>query len=315
MIWGRPAVKHSNRNGANRTRTGHKATIWLDGWTLAIPSVGLALVAALLAVPRATEPRWVPQPIVRPRVLNAEIDKLAGLAARARAQPLPFSVREVGEAYRRLGRAQFEATTPLDGAEIKAWRDLIGTVIKQVGNEPILVLRALQCELLVAAMRHWKSTGAVTDDLIELGGDLVSLGKANHWFKGPGLDLTQQERWALALRRWTSLSGLLHQPEFRPPRNLELPQLRFFYANPVRDDDSLEARQHILTRFSELDSTYPVYYAMGVLFAQTGQLDKAAMLFAKHLEMHPDGAFALRARNHLAFTSRLLHPPGDNDSP
>ena len=321
MIWGRGAVKLSNGNDANRPkagRTGHGEPMphkrqgqlgWLDGWPLILPSVGLALVAVVMAVPRATEPRWVPEPVVHPRRLNAELARTAGLARQARMHPLPFALRELGEVYRRLGRTQYEVSKPLVGDQVQAWRGMLHTVKADVGDLPVLQLRALQCELLVAAVQDWQTTGNVGDDLIELGGDLVSIVKASH------VTLTEPERWALALKRWTTLAGLTKQNEFRASREVELTQLHFFYQQSMYGEDPLATRSRILKRYADLDSTYPMDYALGVLLVQSGQVDTAASHFVRHLELHPDGAFALRARNHLLWAARQLSGVGDDGHP
>jgi len=321
MIWGHGAVKHSNGNEAIRPKAGRTgpsgrapSTLqghlgWLDGWPLILPSVGLALVAAIVAVPRPTEPSWVPEPVVHPRSLSAELARTTGLAGQARAHPLPFAVRELGEAYRRLGRTQYEVSRPLVSDQVQAWRGMLHTVLEHVGNQPVLQLRALQCELLVAAVHDWQRTGNISGDLIELGGDLVSIVNATHE------TLTEPEQWALALKRWTTLAGLGKQNEFRASREVELTQLHFFYQQPPAEEDPFATRMRILKRYEDLDSTYPVDYAVGVLLVQSGRAETAATYFAKQLEFHPNGAFALRARNHLLWTARQLSPTDDDGRP
>jgi hypothetical protein len=321
MIWGHGAVKHSHGNGANRPEAGHtgqsgcaSSTLhrhfgWLDGWPLILPSAGLALIAAILAVPRPTEPRWVPEPVMHPRILDAELARATALAGQARAQPLPFAVRELGEVYRRIGRTQYEVTKPFVSDQVQAWRGMLRTVQEHVGNQPVLQLRALQCELLVAAIHDWQSTGNIGENLIELGGDMVPLVRATHE------TLTEPMQWALALKRWTSLAGLGKQNDFSASREVELTQLHFFYQQPPVGEDLLAIRMHIVKRYADLDSSYPVDYAVGVLLVQSGRADTAATYFAKHLQLHPNGAFALRARNHLLWTARQLSTIDDDGPP
>jgi hypothetical protein len=186
---------------------------------------------------------------------------------------------------------------------------MLHTVLEHVGNQPVLQLRALQCELLVAAVHDWQRTGNISGDLIELGGDLVSIVNATHE------TLTEPEQWALALKRWTTLAGLGKQNEFRASREVELTQLHFFYQQPPAEEDPFATRMRILKRYEDLDSTYPVDYAVGVLLVQSGRAETAATYFAKQLEFHPNGAFALRARNHLLWTARQLSPTDDDGRP
>src|SRR5512140_2031941 len=99
MIWGRTAVKHSNQVSEIPGDRQQSTPGWLSGWPLAIPSVGVAAIAALLAVPRSTRPVTVPQPVVHLRALNAEFDELERRSRDARSHQLAFAIREVGEAY------------------------------------------------------------------------------------------------------------------------------------------------------------------------------------------------------------------------
>ena len=315
MISGPTAVKRSNPSREKRTWAGRSPAGWLEGWTLVIPSVGLAVLAAALAVPRATEPRRVPQPVINARLLDTEVATLSNLADQARVKTLPFSVRELGEAYRRLGRTQFQGTPTLSNAEVQAFRDLVTLTRRSAGDQPIIVLRALQCELLVSAMNQWDQAGKVSDDVIELGGDLVVLAEAQGWRNRDGLDAAAPERWALALKRWTSLAGLLHAQPFKMARELELTQLHFFYVHPNQNDDVFETRQRILKRYADLDTTFPFHYALGVLLAQNGRPQAAATFFDKQLQEHPNGPYALRARNHLLWASQLLGSVIDHDGP
>jgi hypothetical protein len=228
------------------------------------------------------------------------------LARQVQLQPLPFAVRELGEVYRRLGRSQHELAQLLVGPQLQSWRDMLRTVEAHVGTRPILQLRALQCALLTAAIRQWQVTGEISEDLIELGGDLPSVIKTSRE------SLTEAERWALALKRWTSLAGLTKNLEFQPSREIELTQLRFFYHHPPDADDTFDARVRILNRYGQLDPAYPSNYALGVLMAQSGRIGAAASFFAKQLELHPDGPFALRARNHLIWAAHRLNVVGDD---
>jgi hypothetical protein len=244
--------------------------------------------------------------VLQPRRLATELEQTVSLAQQVRSQPLPFAVRELGEIYRRVGRSQSELSPSLVSAQVQSWRDMLRTVVANVGTRPILQLRALQCSLLVAAMRDWQATGRISDDLVELGGDLMSLVKANRE------SLTDAECWSLALKRWTNLAGLTNNPAFQPSREIELTQLHYFYSHPTDDGDAFDTRVRILHRYAQLDPAYPVNYGLGVLMASGGRLSAAATSFAKHLELHPNGPFALRARNHLLWTVQRLNAVGDN---
>ncbi len=314
MIWGPVPVKHSNTNSQNPGQRRHAAPVWLRGWTLAIPSVGIALVAATLSVPRATKPETVPQPVVHRLALDATLNQLARRSDAARAQPLPFAVREVGEAYRRLGRTQYEGPQPLDDSQARAWQRLIRSVRSKVGDDVLITLRAVQADMFVNALGVWETTGKVSDELVELGGDFVRLARVNHWWNAGHLNMSHDERWALALLRWTSLAGIIQLEPYRLDRELEVVQLRFLYSHPTVEGAQLRARQKIVERYSELDQNYPLDYSRGVLFAEAGQYDFAAASFMRHLQAHPQGPYAIRARNHLIWSTERAYDLENDDA-
>lgn len=297
MIVGRPTVKNSHRVHAKRPDARRHTKHWLDGWILLIPSLGLAVIAAALAVPRATEPRLVPQPQIHRQQREQDLKKLHARAREARVSPLPLALRELGELYRRIGRLQY-AEQP-DEAAILAWRSHIWGARRQLNDASLLQLRALQVELLVAATNHWEAHHLVNDDLIELGGDWLRIAERNGWRTGYRFALTAEQRTALALRRWTALAGLLNEAPYALPRDLELTELQVLYNAPLQDEADGERRLQIVRRYAVLDPSYPADFAEGVLFAQIGQRERAASAFMRHLEHHPDGPYALRARNHL----------------
>lgn len=272
------------------------------------------MVAALLAVPRATKPSSVPQPIIHRHAVDAALSQLMHRSEMARSEPLPFAVREVGEAYRRLGRTQYEGPQPLDDSQAQGFQQLTRRVRVRAGDEPLLTLRAVQAQMLVEALELWEKTGKVSDDLIELGGDFVRLTRNRKWWIGDRLDMTSDERWALALLRWTSLAGFMHLPPYQLDREFEIVELRFFFSHAPPDGESMLAQKRIVQRYGELDPNYPIDYARGVLFARAGQYDHSAASFTRHLEAHPQGNWALRARNHLIWVTQQLHSLEGDDT-
>jgi len=306
MIWGPMAVKHSNQGSEFPVNSKPVAPVWLVGWPLTIPSAGLAMVAALLAVPHATEPHMVPQPVIHVRELNVEFDALERQASVARSHPLPYAIREVGEAYRRLGRIQFEGPQLLDDGRGFSWQALVRSARTRSGDAALLSLRAVEVQLFVNSLEAWEKSGKVPDDLAELGGDFVNLAQRNHWWESGRLAMSHEERWAIGLLRWTTLAGLLMTEPFRLSRNLELLELRFFFANAKRMGSAPELQQRILNRYSELEPDYPIEYARGVIAAQQSQFELAAAGFTRQLQAHPDGNYVTRARNHLIWVTAQM---------
>ncbi len=303
MIWGRMAVKHSNHASEIQANPKRAAPVWLSGWPLVLPSAGVAIIAALLAAPRATEPSTVPQPVLRHREMNAEFHELEQQAAAARAQPLPFAIREVGEVYRRVGRTQFDGPKLLDDGRALGWQALVRAARAKFGDTPLLQLRAVQVQMFVNALSEWDKTGKPSGDLIELGGDFTHLAMKNRWRQDGRLVMSHEERWALGLLRWNSLARVSDARPFRLSRNVELVQLRYFFAHPPSDVPTPELRQRIIKRYSELDPGYPLEYARGVLATTQGQFELAAASFSRQLQAHPDGSYVARARNHLIWVT------------
>jgi len=306
MIWGRMAVKHSSQGSEFPVNRKPVAPVWLVGWPLTIPSAGLALVAAVLAVPHATEPHMVPQPVIHVRELNAELDNLERQASIARSHPLPFAVREVGEAYRRFGRIQFEGPQLLDDARGLGWQALVRSARASSGDAALLALRAVEVQIFVSSLETWEKSHQVPDDLAELGGDFVNVAKKYHFWQGGRLAMSREERWAIGLLRWTTLAGLLVTEPFRLSRNLEVLELRLFFAHAKLVSSAPELLQRILNRYSELEPDYPLEYSRGVLAAQQNQFALAAASFTRQLQAHPDGNFVTRARNHLIWVTAQM---------
>jgi hypothetical protein len=315
MIWGLTAVKHSYGVSKNPAKGSPKGPVWLEGWTLAIPSVGIALIATLLAVPRATEPKTVPQPVQHRWALDHSLRQLNLRAKRVGTEPLSFPVREAGEAYRRLGRTQYEGPASLDVPQSEGWQRMIRGTRARSGDEALLTLRAVQAELFVNALHDWEATGTVSEDLVELGGDFVRIAKNNRWWVAGHLDMSADERLVLALVRWTTLAGFNQLVPYKLDRDLELVELRFFFDHPTPGGTPFQTRLKIVKRYSELEASYPLEYARGVLFAQAGQYDRAFASFTRQLQEHPEGNYALRARNHLIWTNEQSRNQAGDDAP
>ena len=54
-----------------------------------------------------------------------------------------------------------------------------------------------------------------------------------------------------------------------------------------------------IRRFGDIDPTYPTGYALGVAYYRAGRQDLSVEQFRNWVQMHPDGPYSLRAKNHL----------------
>jgi hypothetical protein len=261
--------------------------------------VGLTVIAAALAAPRATEPDVLPLPVPDRGVLESVRQKTEGRARAARASGLSYDVRAVGEAIRRCGAA----TVPGKGVPdpvIGEVRLTVRLALERNSEQGLLGLLALQTELFVAATHAFEKSGKAGSELAELGGDFVAIAKENAWLEGRSLVLDDDERAALFHLRWTELTGLRSQPAFAPT----LDEYRAYYALHLRklggagrerSDRAFAAVRALEKR----DPRYPGAFARGVLYYRSGLFQEAADAFAAHLARHPDGPWALRARNHV----------------
>jgi regulator of sirC expression with transglutaminase-like and TPR domain len=56
---------------------------------------------------------------------------------------------------------------------------------------------------------------------------------------------------------------------------------------------------------------YPEHLSRGLIYAKLGDRARAIEAFRGHLAQHPDGRYALRARNHLVYALEELNGNGD----
>ena len=260
----------------------------------------LVVSATLLAIPRMAEPELLPLPQPDRRVLSRAWAREAELAEKARNEPLPFSVRAVGETFRRLGAG----TVYGQGVPSGLLRDLEALsrdAVAQKGAEALLGLRAVQTELFVQAARAWETTGQVSPDLRELGGDFPETAKVRGWLRNGRLELDDEELAILFRMRWLELT----KAGQKPPLAASLDEYRAFYAlllsregagsTPERDRTSFLA----VAALERLDPTYPADFARGVLLYRRSAHAAAAEAFQRELQRRKDGPYRLLARNHL----------------
>jgi hypothetical protein len=261
--------------------------------------VGLVVVSAGLAAPRASDPDILPLTLVDRGVLRRVKAQSDERSQKARANGLSYDVRAVGEAIRRCGAATADGKGVPD--------NVIGEVVMTVrmarekGNEHgLLGLLSLQTDLFLEATHAFEKTGKPSIDLVELGGDFVAIAKQNGWLDGRSIVLDDDERAALFRMRWTELTGLRKEALFAPT----LDEYRAYYALYLRqpgrpDRDRSERAFTIVRALEKRDPSYPGSFARGVLYFRLARFGEAADSFRAYLAVHPDGPWTLRAKNHL----------------
>jgi hypothetical protein len=278
----------------------------LEGLELGIASVGIAVAAALLALPRATTPNVLPLPLPDAAQLQAERRADAARALEARTRGLSFDVRAVGDALRRLGLATRERRER-QALIRRDLREYAQRALSREGTAPLLALRALQTELFTSAAARFAKTDQASADLDALGGDFVEIALRNGWLvKGAPIDEIALE--SLFRARWNDLTGLDAHPAFAS----SLDDFRARYAFLLSIDAVDEARGKLqrshVEKLAARDQDYPADFARGVLLFRAHAYAASAEAFRRHVVRHPDGPWTLRAKNHLLAAAAEVPP-------
>jgi len=236
-------------------------------------------------------------------------------------RPLDYEVRRVGELMRQLGRLWHQGESA-SVAQRERMRGLMRSVRSRVGDEPLIRLRAVQTQLFLLALNTWQTTGVESEDAIELGGDFLSKARQYGWLKGPVdctkpsgatssrcvLHLDQDERAALFLNRWTDLASGSGNEQLRLGSAWTLVALRARLKQPLSRLGVEDLR--LVDRMALVDPSYPGALAKGLLFVRLGERQRAIEAFRAQLQAHPNGPFALRARNHLVYALEKMNGDG-----
>lgn len=284
----------------------------LEHWEAGTIVVVVALICALVAVPRPVLPDEIPFPRVEQRVLMQISQKDADRAsALARERP-GYDVRALGEAVRLYGAADADSDGDRGSSQYNQLARAVAPALEQ-GAEPVLALRAYQMTVFLRELDRFAATGVETTELRELGGGIIALLRRSHWIRpeGKGYRLLP-DRFvleALFRKRWNEITGLKN-----PPFALTIQEQRALYAfllaNPLVVGNVAPglpwrcraANEYLLRKVSELaaiDPEYPADIARGILLMRTGRPKEAVDVLATYVERHPDGPLAMRARNSL----------------
>jgi hypothetical protein len=275
----------------------------LRGVELGFLAVGMASVALWLAIPRPVEPG---DPLPLPRVDRRQ-QRLERAADRERVTAaqrsgLSYDVRAVGELVRRYGAR--EARGDVVGAE-RAREDAFEsrrTAQAREGAAPLRALRALQTELFLANLQRAPRAAADERELGELAGNFAGKARRAGWLDAGGKPrLSSAELRTLYRVRWTGLVRALDDPEL----GLKLADVREYYRVLLEHPEGDSARERderrlaYIEAFSRRDRQFFGDFARGVILARLGQVALSVEAFSQHLRAHPDGPWALRARNYL----------------
>jgi len=299
-----------------------------SGRGLASIPILVAVVLVPLFFPAGATPDSFPLPAVDTRQIERSERDDDARSKRAETGGLPDDVRELGSAIRRFnvleakaqgGNAIYEVRRAIDAAMLAS--------TKAAGVEKVLELRAFQLHAFLAEVRRYESTGVVSSELEETGGDFVGRIGRTGWASGHSIILGESERRVMFKLKWNASAGVEKDAAFKPTLD-EMRTLYSFYIrhphasdaarsdieaarNGARDQKACYAirageellteawRLEKITRLAALDPSYPFVFARGVAQYRRGQFAASAESFRDWLRDHPDGPYTVRARNHL----------------
>lgn len=296
-------------------------TTIIPGSTTFSAGLVVLLTVALVLLPRPTQSRILPLPAVDLELLAEAEAREAKRASSARREPLPHSVRLLGEHLRRFGAAigsrgpsppiPLGYRLPLASQEQTHIRAEAAVLIEQGLADEILRLRALQGDLLVAAVHRYLETDRLDPDLLELGGDLYRLLRPTWGTSDPRqLRIDDDGLRVLARVRFGMFTGTHRVEPFGPSLN----ELRKYYSlliqTPPREQVVPEReldmqRLAAIAALQRIDSDYPGALASALLYLRAGNAEAAAALLSPPPE---DGPWAALSRNTLLSAHRASGP-------
>jgi hypothetical protein len=186
---------------------------------------------------------------------------------------------------------------------------------KELGNDPLLALRAAQTALFEKAVSDFAASGRAGTDLTELGGTFGRSAEKHGWIRRGMVALDPGELRCLYLVRWTRLAGFVGTHPLSPTLN----EWRLHFRAALRHGEArdpaqaAEARLAVVSALSKIDPDYPAALARGILERQRGNAVEAVRLLRQHLTTHPDGPWRLRAQNYLVEALRLVPPDPEEE--
>ena len=316
-------VKHfpGPRGAAARRSVRRRKRDIFDGWQAGAVLVLIAASAVLLAVPRAVEPDETPVPAIDERALRGVMQRDDELARGAVEEALDVDVRAVGRELRAYNlAAETGAEIEVGQARTRLVRATAQALL--LGSEGLLALRAFQAVRFAAELARFAETGVESDELVELGGDVLRMLDRYGWCEQRGAErrLLLDERAARVFfkKRWNDLVGVRGAP-YELSLDEERVRYAFLLRHPpverrtvpiaderLRERDSRRRAEEqdrvvlgLVGKLASLDDAFPADLARGVVLYRMRELGPATEAFRRHLEVSPDGPYALRAQNYL----------------
>lgn len=280
---------------------------WFEGWQAGVVAVSIAALGLLLGAPRAVPPVELPVPIPRQRNLELTMAQhLARGAAMARRGPDArverFDQRRVGDAVRAFGAADVARDQE---ALFGAKREIVAAVqaLRALpdGDEQLRELLGYQLSLFLRELGAWRARGVESAELRELAGSITQTITESAWL-GPDrrLLLDTHVQAALFQKRFAEITGARDVVGLNQDQHRAL--LAFLLVHPPRLGNPAAVAAYRARRVEEaaqVDDAFPVELARAMTRHQAGDTTGALEAYRRHFELHPDGPWTLRARNHL----------------
>jgi hypothetical protein len=294
-------------------------------WSVSLSIVVVVVLLGLVwGVPRSVQPLEMPLPAYQENILQqiraqerARAASLAASSEQQRGNSL-FEIRAIGSLLRKMGVADAHG----DRQEMAKLRMELFPLLQNArgseGEQALLRLRDYQLGVFLSELHSWERDGKIRRELEEVGGNFIGLGQRNYWIISPHRLLPNDHvRAALFKRRFAALAGLKQQAF-----DLALEENRCLYAfllshpppggagerlvaGPGQRKATWEWLLRKANEMARLDNGYPIGVARGVAYLALGDERSGVLALREHLAHHPQGPYALRARNYLAYGLRF----------
>ncbi len=269
---------------------------------LVLASLALAVVGALVVVPRPTSPHILPLPSVDRDYLQETEKREVARAQQVMNGSLSPALRSVGEQLRRVGFSMAQNHS-VEGKLLISLRGDARQLLRAERVEELLNLRALQGELFLRAVHEWEKDATRIQDVMELGGSFYRIAQATWRSKDGDIVLLDHELRLFFRLHWGKLTALGNVRSFAP----DLEEYRRYYrtnllyphgAGPDPTQRKI-AQLSFAKALRRLDPQYPGGLAVGMLELELGRFEQAERSLSSYLSVHDNGDWANIARNHL----------------
>lgn len=311
-----------------------------QGAALALVPLLVFAVMFMLLVPHAAQPEGIPLPEPDLRTLEArEQEEDLLLRTLVSSEGLTADVRDLGSELRALHTAQAKGL-----AKLEDQRTVLSSLKERVERARAVAvgtsgMQAIRTLFVLQKRAFLDEAGGLSEhnesaELNALAGDFATRMRSAGWLTDGTLHLTRMQLAVLFKGMWSHDVGLELDPWFelsldekrvlfsvylrypRIPEGLRA-SLESAKANAKDTQTCADVEREIekaretwrmekIEVLAGFDSAYPREYALGIANYRLGKLTQAQALFRRSLELHPEGAYAMRTQNFLKATANRI---------